>query len=51
LYNPDAGRDWLIFCVVVIILTLLPISLYAKAVKQRFRNDTLSNLPKINEKS
>lgn len=51
LYNPDAGRDWLIFCVVVIILTLLPISLYAKAVQQRFKNDTLSNLPKITKKS
>ena len=37
LHNPDAGQHWLIFCVVVVVLTLLPISLYAKAVKQRFK--------------
>lgn len=46
LYSPDAGRDWLIYCVIVIILTLLPISLYAKAVKKRFKNDPNSSAPK-----
>ncbi|MEJ6733583.1 MAG: hypothetical protein QNK90_16060 [Opitutaceae bacterium] len=45
LYNPDAGRDWLVYCVIVVILTLLPISLYAKAVKKRFKNDSPSNPP------
>ncbi len=38
LYNPDMGRNWLIYCIAVVILTLLPISLYAKAVRQRFRD-------------
>ncbi|GAB5561909.1 MAG: sigma-70 family RNA polymerase sigma factor [Synoicihabitans sp.] len=41
LYNPDAGRNWLIFCVVVVVLTLLPISLYAKAVKKRFKDEPI----------
>ena len=43
LYNPDMGRNWLIYCIVVVILTLLPISLYAKAVRQRFRNEPESD--------
>jgi RNA polymerase sigma factor (sigma-70 family) len=43
LYNPDMGRNWLIYCIVVVILTLLPISLYAKAVRQRFRDEPHSS--------
>jgi MFS family permease len=37
LHNPDAGRDWFIFSVAVIILTLVPITLYARAVRRRFK--------------
>lgn len=37
LHNPDAGRDWLIYCGVVIFLTLVPITLYARAVRRRFK--------------
>lgn len=37
-YNPDMGRNWLIYCVVVIFLTLVPISIYAKAVKRRYHD-------------
>lgn len=43
LHNPDADRHWLIYCIVVVILTLLPITLYSKAVRQRFRNDPQSS--------
>ena len=46
LYNPDAGRDWLVYCVIVIILTRLPISIYAKAVKNRFKDDPTATSPK-----
>ncbi|MEJ6730448.1 MAG: hypothetical protein QNK90_00025 [Opitutaceae bacterium] len=45
LYNPDAGRNWLIYCVVVVLITLLPISLSAKAVKKRFKNDSVPKAP------
>jgi len=44
-YNPHIGRDWLMFCVASIILTLVPISLYAKAVKSRYHADSKSSNP------
>lgn len=49
LYNPDAGRHWLIYCFVVVVLTLLPISLYAKAVKQRFKGEPASKDPQTKD--
>lgn len=44
-YNPDVGRDWLIFCVIAVVLTLAPISLYAKAVRQRYRDEPQPQAP------
>jgi hypothetical protein len=35
LYDPNAGRFWLTYFIVVIVLTLVPTSAYAKAVKHR----------------
>lgn len=51
LHNPDAGRHWLIYCVVVVLITLLPISLYSKAVKKRFKNEPDAPASETKEKS
>jgi len=48
-YNPQAERDWLIYCIVVVILTLVPISIYAQAVRQRFRTDSTAVQPKMKD--
>lgn len=37
LANPDAQRDGLIFCVVMILLTLVPTAVYARAVRRRMK--------------
>ncbi len=46
LYNPTGERDWLIYCLAVVLFTLLPMSLYARAVKKRFKNDPVSTASK-----
>lgn len=33
--NPQAGRDWLIFCALIVLLSLVPTTLYARAVRRR----------------
>ncbi len=35
LANPQGERDWLIYCIVVVFLSLVPTLLYAKAVRRR----------------
>jgi RNA polymerase sigma factor (sigma-70 family) len=33
--DPNAGRDWLIFCALIVVLSLVPTILYARAVRRR----------------
>lgn len=33
--DPNAGRDWLIFCALIVVLSLVPTTLYARAVRRR----------------
>lgn len=42
LYSPQGEREWLIYCILIVIFTLVPMSIYAKAVKKRFKNDPVS---------
>ena len=42
-YSPDSERNWLFYCVAVVVLTLVPISIYAKAVRKRFRTEPVSS--------
>lgn len=36
--DPNAGRDWLIFCTLIVVLSLVPTILYARAVRRRIAN-------------
>jgi len=33
--DPNAARDWLIFCALIVVLSLVPTTLYARAVRRR----------------
>lgn len=33
--DPNAGRDWLIFCALIVVLSIVPTTLYARAVRRR----------------
>jgi len=33
--DPNAGRDWLIICTLIVVLSLVPTTLYARAVRRR----------------
>ncbi|MBI2517659.1 MAG: sigma-70 family RNA polymerase sigma factor [Opitutae bacterium] len=35
LADPNARRDWLIFCALIVVLSLVPTTLYARAVRRR----------------
>lgn len=37
LANPHADRDWMIFCIIVVFLSLVPTTAYAKAVRHRMK--------------
>jgi RNA polymerase sigma factor (sigma-70 family) len=38
LYNPQGEREWLIYCVIVVILSIVPTALYAKTARKRYRD-------------
>lgn len=40
LYNPQGESQWLVYCIAVVVFTLVPISIYAKAVRKRFKQDS-----------
>lgn len=42
LYSPQGEREWLFYCILIVVFTLVPMSIYAKAVRKRFRNEPTS---------